>query len=273
MQQHPMITRAKADTFKPNPRYALAHTKAPPTHIPTSVRRALKEPNWLAAMNAEFATLQRNNTWTLVDRPPGVKIISGKWVFTHKIGTDGKLERYKARWVLRGDLQRAGVDLGETFTPVVKPTTIRTVLTIVAPQQWPAHQLDISNAFLHGNLNEKVYCTQPASFVDPERPDAVCRLLSRSLYGLRQAPRAWLNRFMEFVTSVGFIQSRPDSSLFIPRKPAGTAFLLPYVDDMVLSASSDALLQDVIAKIRSALAIKDMGPLQYFLGIDVNAHE
>jgi hypothetical protein len=219
-------------------------------------------------MHDEFAALQRNNTWTLVDRPPGVKVISGKWVFTHKTGADGELERYKARWVLRGDLQRAGVDFGETFTPVVKPATIRTVLTIVASQQWPAHQLDVSNAFLHGNLNEKVYCHQPVGFVDPERPDAVC-LLSRSLYGLRQAPRAWFTRFMEFVTSVGFIQSRSDSSLFILRTPAGTSFLLLYVDDMVLSASSDALLRDVIAKLRSAFAIKDMGPLQYFLGIDV----
>jgi histone deacetylase 1/2 len=263
-----MITRAKAGIFQPNPRYALTNSTTIPIPIPTSVKAALKEPHWLAAMEAEFAALQRNKTWTLVDRPPGVKVISGKWVFTHKFGANGALERYKARWVLRGDLQRAGVDFGETFTPVVKPATIRIVLTIIASRQWPAHQLDVSNAFLHGNLTERVYCHQPAGFTDPERPDAVC-LLSRSLYGLRQAPRAWFTRFMEFVTSVGFTQSRSDSSLFILRASVGTAFLLLYVDDMVLSASSIALLHDVIAKLRSVFAIKDMGPLQYFLGIDV----
>jgi histone deacetylase 1/2 len=219
-------------------------------------------------MEAEFAALQRNQTWTLVERPPGAKVISGKWVFTHKFGADGTLDKYKARWVVRGDLQREGIDFGETFTPVVKPATIRSVLTVIASKQWPAHQLDVSNAFLHGNLSERVYCQQPAGFVDPDRPDAVC-LLSRSLYGLRQAPRAWFTRFMEFVTSVGFTQCRSDSSLFILLTATGTAFLLLYVDDMVLSASSDTLLKHIIAKLRSVFAIKDMGPLRYFLGVDV----
>ena len=134
-------------------------------------------------MQSEFDALQRNNTWTLVDRPPGVRVITGKWVYKYKLRADGSLERYKARWIVRGDTQRPGIDFGETFTPVVKPATIRTVLTLVASKKWPAHQLDVSNAFLHGHLQEKVYCQQPVGFVDPERPDAVC-LLNRSLYGL-----------------------------------------------------------------------------------------
>lgn len=235
-----MLTRAKAGIFRPNPRYALT-TSSTPTPIPTSVRAALKEPNWLAAMKSEFDALQRNQTWTLVDQPPRAKVLSRKWVFTHKIGADGALERYKARWVLCGDLQHAGVDFGETFTPVVKPATIRTVLTVIASQQWWAHQLDISNAFLHVHLTERVYFQQPAGFVDPERPNVVC-LLERSLYSLRQDPQVWFNRFMEFIASVGFTQSQSDPSLFILRTPTGSAFLLLYVDDMVLSASSTALL-------------------------------
>jgi hypothetical protein len=219
-------------------------------------------------MTDEFAALQRNRTWTLVDRPPGAKVIAGKWVFTHKYGANGELDRYKARWVVRGDLQRAGVDFGKTFTPVVKPATIRTVLTLIASRKLLVHQLDVSNAFLHGHLQERVYCQQPAGFVDPERPDAVC-LLSRSLYGLRQAPRAWFTRFMEYATSIGFKQSRSDSSLFTMHTAVGTAFLLLYVDDMVLSASSHGLMHDIITRLRSAFPIKDMGPLQFFLGIDV----
>lgn len=125
--------------------------------VPTTVRTALKDPHWLAAMQDEHNALLRNRTWTLVDRPPGARVISGKWVFKHKLNADGSLERYKARWVVRGFNQRAGVDFGEIFTPVVKPATIRTVLTIIASKQWPAHQLDVSNAFLHDNLNERVY--------------------------------------------------------------------------------------------------------------------
>jgi hypothetical protein len=154
-------------------------------------------------MASEFSALQRNKTWRLVDRPPGANIVSGKWVFKHKLNPDGTLDRYKARWVVRGFTQRAGIDYGETFTPVVKPTTIRTVLTIAASKRWATRQLDISNAFLHGSLQEHVLCQQPTAFVDATHLDAVC-LLDKALYGLRQAPRAWFSRFSDFIVKLGF---------------------------------------------------------------------
>ena len=147
-----MVTRAQAGVFKPNPKYTLQTESAATSPIPSSVRAALRHPNWHAAMQLEFDALQANNTWTLQDRPTGARIITGKWVFKHKRNPDGTLDRYKARWVVRGFNQRPGIDFGETFSPVVKPPTIRTVLTLVASQRWPAHQLDVSNAFLHGNL-------------------------------------------------------------------------------------------------------------------------
>lgn len=135
--------------------------------MPSSVRVAVRDPNWLAAMRAEHDALVRNRTWTLVPRPLGANLITGKWLFKHKMNADGTLERYKARWVVRGFRQRAGIDYSETFSPVVKPATIRTVLTLAASRGWPVHQLDVSNAFLHGTLAEEVYCLQPAGFVDP----------------------------------------------------------------------------------------------------------
>jgi len=104
-------------------------------------------------------------------------------------------------------------DFGETFSPVIKPATIPTVLLLVATNNWPAHQLNVSNAFLHDNLHERV-CQQPTSFVDPKRPDDIC-LLSRTLYSLRQAPRTWVNRFVGHVTSLGFVQSWADMYLFV----------------------------------------------------------
>jgi hypothetical protein len=143
--------------------------------------------------------------------------------------------------VLHGDTQHPGLEFGETFTPVVKLATIRTVLTLIASKDWPAHQLGVSNAFLHGNLTERVYYRQPPGFEDPERHDTIC-LLSGSLYGLRQAPWAWFTPFVEHVSSIGFVQSRADASLFILRRGMHMAYLLLYVDGMILSASSPTLL-------------------------------
>ena len=145
-------------------------------------------------MEEEHATLLQNHTWDLVPCPPRANIISGKWVYKHKFQSDGSLERYKAHWVLRGFTQRPGVDFAETFSPVVKPATVRTVLSLALSGGWPIHQLDVKNAFLHGTLSETVYCAQPSGFEDPVHPDFVCRL-NKSLYGLKQAPRAWYSRF------------------------------------------------------------------------------
>ena len=201
-------------------------------------------------------------------RPPGAHIISGKWVFRHKLNPDGSLERYKARWVVRGFTQRAGIDFGETFMPVVKPATIRTVLTIAASRRWSTRQLDVSNAFLHGNLQEHVLCQQPTGFVDPEHPNAVC-LLDKSLYGLRQAHRAWFTRFADHAIKLGFKPTRSDASLFVLRRGHDIAYLLLYVDDIVLTGSSPALLQDIIQRLKLEFAVKDLGDLRFFLGIDV----
>jgi hypothetical protein len=121
---------------------------------------------------------------------------------------------------------------------------------------------------LHGNLREQVYSQQPTGFVDPARPNDVC-LLSRSLYGLRQAPRAWFDRFVAHVTSLGFIQSRADTSLFVYHRHGVTAYLLLYVDDMILSASTTALLRHLIQRLHEAFKVKDMGPVHHFLGINV----
>ena len=109
-------------------------------------------------MQDEFDALLANDTWTLVAYPPGVNVVTGKWVYHHKFLSDGSLDRYKARWVLRGFTQRPGIDYVETFSPVVKPATVRVVLSLAMSCSWPIHQLDVKNAFLHGTLIETVYC-------------------------------------------------------------------------------------------------------------------
>ena len=225
-------------------------------------------------MEAEYAALLANRTWELVPRPPGANVVTGKCVFRVKYKPDGSLDRYKARWVVRGFSQRPGVDFGETFSPVVKPAMIRTVLSLVASRGWQARQLDVSNAFLHGNLSERVYCQQPVGFVDPSHPDAVC-LLSKSLYGLKQAPRAWYERFAGFIAMIGFTPTGSDTSLFVLRRGQDMAILLLYVDDMIITASSSSLLQHIIAELQGEFAVKDMGDLHFFLGVEVtrSAHD
>jgi hypothetical protein len=132
------------------------------------------------------------------------------------------------------------------------------------------HQLDVINAFLHGTLNETVYCSQPAGFVDSSCPDMVCRL-NKSLYGLKQAPRAWYSRFATFPLNLGFVEAKSDTSVFIYHAD-GVAYLL-YVDDMVLTTSSPQLLQRIITSLQQELAMKDLGQLHHFLGVTVEPRQ
>nr|XP_020172826.1 uncharacterized mitochondrial protein AtMg00810-like [Aegilops tauschii subsp. strangulata] len=219
-------------------------------------------------MQEEFNALQRNRTWTLVSRSSRANVISGKGLFRHKSCSDGTLERYKARWVVCGSRQRAGIDFTKTFAPVVKPGTIHTVLQPAVSRGWPVHQMDVSNAFLHGHLEEQVYCEQPTGFVDASLPGHVC-LLSWSLYRLKQAPCAWYQCIAGFLRTLGFSVIHSDASLFVYHRGDTTAYLLLYVDDIILTASSAALLQQITLRMRDEFAIKDLGALHYFLGIEV----
>jgi len=160
------------------------------------------------------------------------------------------------------------VDFDETFSPVVKPATVRTVLSLALCRRWPIHQLDVKNAFLHGDLTETVYCQQPSGFEDAAHPDFVC-LLKKSLYGLKQAPRAWYSRMASYLLSIGFVEAKSDTSLFIYQRGSDTAYLLLYVDDIVLTASSSDSLRRIISALQWEFAMKDLGELHHFLGMHV----
>jgi hypothetical protein len=216
---------------------AATTTSPTPSPIPSFVRAALADPNWRAAMEDEYGALMSNGTWDLVPRPQSSNVVTGKWVFTHKFHADGTFDRYKARWVLRGFTQRPGVDYDETFSPVVKPATVRTMLATAVSHNWTIQQLDVKNAFLHGTLTETVYCCQPTGFTDPTHPDLVCHL-RKSLYGLKQAPRAWYNRFASYLTTLGFIEAKLDTSLFIFRRGSDMVYLLLYHLDCVQHRAS-----------------------------------
>jgi hypothetical protein len=126
----------------------------------------------------------------------------------------------------------------------------------------------VKNAFLHGTLSETVFCCQPTGFTDLAHPDLVCRL-HKSLYGLKQAPWAWYTRFATYLTTMGFIEAKSDTSLFIFRRGSDTVYLLLYVDDIILTASSMELLRRTISALQREFTMKDLGPLHHFLDITV----
>lgn len=251
--------------------------KHPPTafHItaaadlePPSFTVAFKSLQWRAAMTEEFNALLKNGTWELVPPPPHANIVGSKWVFRIKRKPDGSVDRFKARLVAKGYTQQEGVDYIETFSPVVKPTTIRAILTIAVSQNWPIRQLDVSNAFLHGHLQEQIYMSQPPGFVNDNHPTHVCKL-HKSLYGLKQAPRAWFHRLSTFLRQLGFQDSKTDASLFYYRQHDIFIALLVYVDDIIVTGTHPTAIFSIINKLGGEFALKDLGDIHYFLGVEV----
>lgn len=146
------------------------------------------------------------------------------------------------------------------------------MLNIGLSRDWPIHQLDVKNAFLHGDLDETVYMHQPPGFIDKQFPDHVCKL-KKAIYGLKQAPRAWNSRFKNFITNVGFKQSRADVSLFVYRKGSDLVYILLYVDDILLTASTHRLLRSIIDNLKTEFPMSDEGKIRHFLGIKANYND
>jgi histone deacetylase 1/2 len=161
------------------------------TGEPSSTTEAFADPRWKAAMDEEYDALMKNNTWHLVPSTLGQNVIDCKWVYKIKRKADGTVDRYKARLVAKGFKQRYGIDYEDTFSPVVKASTIRVVLSLAVSRGWNLRQLDVKNAFLHGVLEEEVFMRKPPGY--ETCLGHVCKL-DKALYGLKQAPRAWYFR-------------------------------------------------------------------------------
>lgn len=200
---HPMVTRHK---LKQNSNLALQISLVTE---PKTLKSAVRHPQWVAAMKDELHTLHQNNTWSLVPRPSDANIIGSKWVYRIKYTEKRTIQRFKARLVAKGFTQIPGIDFEETFSPVVKHTTIRLVLSLVVNLNWTTRQLDVCNAFLHGHLKETVYMEQPPGFINPKLSSYVCKL-NKSLYRLKQAPRAWFDCLYHALIKLGFRNSKAD---------------------------------------------------------------
>ena len=234
---------------------------------PSNVRQAMQIPQWRQAISEEFDALIRNGTWSLVPPPRGHNIVDCKWLFRIKRNPNGSISRYKARLVAKGFTQCPGVDFKETFAPVVRPQTIKLILTIALGNAWPMHQLDVNNAFLQGSLKEEVFMAQPPGMKDQQHPQYVCKL-HKVIYGLRQAPRAWHDALKSFTTSHGFHTSQNDPSLFIYASGSILAYFLVYVDDLLLTGNDANFLTSFITSLSNKFSLKNMGTPHYFLGVE-----
>ena len=189
-------------------------------------------------------------------------------MFKVKRKADESIDRYKARLVAKGFKQRYGIDYEDTFSPVVKIATVRLVLSVAVSKGWCLRQLDVQNAFLHGVLEEEVYMKQPPGFEKSGSTQLVCKL-DKAIYGLKQAPRAWYSRLSTKLIDLGFKASKSDTSLFIYCKGQVTIFMLIYVDDIIVTSSSQEAVTALLQDLRKDFALKDLGDLHYFLGIEV----
>jgi len=237
---------------------------------PKSYFKVVAHPAWQEAMHNELQALHENGSWSLTPLPAGKTPIGCRWVYKIKHRSDGSIERYKARLVAKGFTQLEGVDFHDTFSPTAKIIYVRCLLALDASSSWSLHQMDVHNAFLHGDLAEEIYMSPPPSLRRQGENHLVCRL-HKSLYGLKQASHQWFAKFSEAICSAGYIQSRVDYSLFTSKQGESFTALLIYVDDILITGNDLARIAATKQFLHNHFRLKDLGILKYFLGIEVSA--
>jgi len=233
----------------------------------SEANRSEEAAEWLEARMVELGRLEEMGCWELVDPPPGANILASLWRFTVKLNPDNTIDRYKARLVVNGSNQKEGVDYGETFASTAGRTTIRIFLAMVCVMGLHLHQLDITTAFLYGDVDKEIYMRQPPGHFDGTK--RVCKLV-RSLYGLKQAPRIWSETLHRALCEIGFTQSELDPSLYWMVRDGVNVWLLDFVDDILLASVSLALIAAVKEDLMNRFKVTDMGPAQRYVGVHIH---
>ncbi|KAJ9524188.1 hypothetical protein QJQ45_005009 [Haematococcus lacustris] len=273
-RRNPPRLRQPPERFRQPELGSMTASDTPSSDTPT-VLEALSGPqaeSWREAMHTELASLHANGTWTLVERPSGARVLPTKWVLKIKRDATGAIEKFKARLVAKGFMQVSGVDVGDVYAPISKHTTLRALLALAAARDMEVHQIDVEAAFLNGTLqpDEIIHIQQPEGFEEGSL-NTVCRL-QKALYGLRQAPRAWHAKLKQELEGMGFQASESDPALFMLSRPAGTVYLLVYVDDCLLCTEKGDFesLDFVKQRLSSVFGIKDLGQTRWFLGMQIS---
>ena len=227
---------------------------------------------WLTACEDEILSIEKNQTWVLVDLPAGVKSIGLKWVFKIKRNPDGSVNKYKARLVAKGYVQKHGIDYDEVFAPVARIERIRLIIALAASHGWEVHHLDVKTAFLHGDLKEEVYVSQPEGFEVKGSEEKVYKL-SKALYGLKQAPRAWNDKLNQILRELNFTRCSKEPSLYQKKRNKDLLIIAVYVDDLLVTGSNLKMITEFKREISAKFEMSDLGRLTYYFGIEVLQHD
>eukprot|EP00253_Pinus_taeda_P032296 PITA_32296 len=223
-------------------------------------------------MQKEYDALIKNGTWKLVHHPLGTKPIGCKWVYKNMYKVDGSLDKHKARLVVNGFAQKKGVDYEETFTPIAKWVTIRTLFALAAQNGWKVHQMDVKTAFSNGDLKENVFMSQPEEFVVKGHEHKVCKLV-KSLYGLKQALQAWYKKLTEHLLKLNFKHyDLDDATLFVKKVGKTVVYLVVYIDDLWMTGNNESYIASIKKELRKGFEMTDLGYVHYYLGIEVTQH-
>ncbi|KAI5348776.1 hypothetical protein L3X38_001663 [Prunus dulcis] len=211
---------------------------------PERYAEAAQDKAWVKALEDELQMIENNGTWELVDRPTEKPVIGVKWVYKTKLNLDGSVQKNKARLVAKRYAQKPGLDYNETYAPVARLDTIRTLIALAAQKEWKLYQLDVKSAFLNGVLQEEVYIDQPEGYVIKGKEDKVHRL-HKALYGLKQAPRAWYGEIDTYFMQCGFEKSLSEATLYTKTRGDRDILIVSiYVDDIVYTGSCKELLDE-----------------------------
>lgn len=222
---------------------------------------------WQKAINEEYDSLKKNNTWTECVLPVGRKAISCKWVFKLKRKSDGDIDKYKARLVAMGFSQTQGFDYNETYAPVAKLTTLRILLSIAAQMDLKVHQMDVKGAFLNGDLSEEIFMELPEGF---KKGNTVCKL-NKSLYGLKQASFSWNQKFNQFMLGIGFKRCMKDRCLYV--KDGIKCYVLLYVDDLLISCTDQQIIDNIKGLLHKEFDMTNIGKVKTYLGVHIEHDE
>lgn len=233
--------------------------------------RSAESEHWRKATIEEYESLMQNGTWSLVHKPPGVNIIGTKWVFKAKRGENGQIVRFKARLVAQGFTQEYGRDYLNTFSPVVRFSSIRIIFVLAAEEDWELCCMDVKTAFLNANIKEEIYIRQPEGFEQRglNGEELVCRL-HRSIYGLKQASRNWNETIDEWlVIDYGMERSLADSCVYIKDSNGEKLIVTLWVDDLIIAGSSKRFIEDFKTAISARFCMNDLGDLKGILGMEI----